>query len=220
MGSLVTGCICWEIRLVSCQRDHVTSAPPCYRPVLHRAGYSLPHHSRTRRRRSHLGDVEGAQASPHKRKPLQVCYRCGISKCASGRIQATVLSGRSIARLGATHDLVLRPPSGMVGLGYGSGGGVMTNVPSSRNSSLPWFFTQGAGSSTIMDGKFCLLYLEGLSLRLGSFSSGVSVVCLEEMQQRLDKNPMAKPVLCVRCGRGAWREWHRLGRGRMERMGG
>jgi len=82
----------------------------------------------------------------------------------------------------------------------------MTIVPSLRSSSLLWFFTQGAGSSTMMDGKFCLLYLGGLSLRLGSFSPGVSVVCLEEMQQRLDRNPMAKSVFCVRCGRGVWRQ--------------
>ena len=108
----------------------------------------------------------------------------------------------------------------MLGSSYASGGGVMTMVPSPRNSSLLWFFTQGAGSSTTMDGKFCLLYLDGLSLLLGCFSSDASVVCLEEMQQRLDRNPMANSEFCVRCGRGVGRERDLLGRGRMERMGG
>lgn len=77
----------------------------------------------------------------------------------------------------------------------------MTIVPSLRSSSLPWFVTQGAGSSTMIEGKLCLLYLDGLSLGLGRFSSSVSVVCLE-MQQRLDKNPMANSVFRVRRGRG------------------
>jgi len=76
----------------------------------------------------------------------------------------------------------------------------MTIVPSLRSSSLPWFVTQGAESSTTIDGKFCLLYFDGLSLRLGRFSSSASVVYLDETQQRLDRNPIANPALCVRCG--------------------
>jgi len=76
----------------------------------------------------------------------------------------------------------------------------MTIIPSPCSSNLPWFTTQGAGSSTTIDGKFCLLYLGGLSLGLGRFSSSASVVCSEEMQQRRERNPIASSVLCVRCG--------------------
>lgn len=76
----------------------------------------------------------------------------------------------------------------------------MTIVPSLRSSSLPWFVTQGAGSSTTIDGKLCLLYLDGLTRGRGRFSSSLSAMCLEEMQQRLDRNPMANSVVCVRCG--------------------
>ena len=94
----------------------------------------------------------------------------------------------------------------------------MTNVPSLRSSSLLWFVTQGAGSSTMIDGKFCLLYLEGLSLGLGRFSSSASVVYLEEMQQKRDRNPMADSVSMLdaveECGGkgtdlelGEWRGW-------------
>lgn len=82
----------------------------------------------------------------------------------------------------------------------------MTIVPSLRISSLLWPVVQGAGSSTMIDGKFCLLYLDGLSLGLGRFSSSTSVVCLEDMQQRLDRNPITKPVFCVRRWGGARRE--------------
>lgn len=70
----------------------------------------------------------------------------------------------------------------------------MTIVPSLLSSSLLWFVTQGAGSSTMIDGRFCLLYRDGLFLRLGCFSSSVSMVCLEEIQQRLDRNPIVNPV--------------------------
>ena len=73
----------------------------------------------------------------------------------------------------------------------------MTIVPSLRSSSLLWSFTQGAGSSTTIDGRFCLLYFGGLSLGLGRFSSSASEVCLEEMQHRLDRNPIASSVICV-----------------------
>lgn len=76
-------------------------------------------------------------------------------------------------------------------------GGVMVIVPSSSSSSLPWFVTQGAGSSTTIDGKLSLLYFGGLVLRLG-FSE--SVVCLDETQQRLDRNPIADFGTCVRRG--------------------
>ena len=68
----------------------------------------------------------------------------------------------------------------------------MTIMPSLRNSSLSCFFaTQGAGSSTTIDAKLCLLYLGGLSLRIGRFSSSASMVYLEETQQRPDRNPIA-----------------------------
>lgn len=78
-------------------------------------------------------------------------------------------------------------------------GGTMTIAPSLRRSSLLWLLvTQGAGSSTIIDGKLCLLYFGGLSLRLGRLSS--SAMCLEETQQRRDKNPIASSVICVRSG--------------------
>lgn len=87
----------------------------------------------------------------------------------------------------------------------------MTTVPSLCTSSLPWFVTQGAGSSTTIEGRFCLLYLDGLSLGLGRFSSSASVVCSEEMQQSLDRNPMANSVFFVRCDGGACgREMNRL----------
>ena len=81
----------------------------------------------------------------------------------------------------------------------------MTIVPSLSSSSFPWFFTQGAGSSTMIDGRLCLLYLDGLSLGLGRFSSPASTMCLEETQQRQDRNPIVKSVACVRCGRRACR---------------
>jgi len=99
------------------------------------------------------------------RKRSQVCYKCNTHASGSADLRRS----------------------------YGLwDGGAMTIVPSLRNSSLSWFFaTQGAGSSTIIDGKLCLLYLGGLFLRIGCFSSSASVVCLEEMQQRPDRNPIA-----------------------------
>ena len=73
--------------------------------------------------------------------------------------------------------------------------GTMAIVPSLRSSSLLWSFaTQGGGFSTIIDGRLCLLYFGGLSLGLRRFSPSASVVCLEEMQQRPDRNPIASSV--------------------------
>jgi hypothetical protein len=98
----------------------------------------------------------------------------------------------------------------------------MTIAPSLRRSSLLCFFaTQGAGSSTIIDGKLCLLYFGGLFLGLGRFSSSASAKCLEETQQRLDKKPIANSVTRVRevvrseytqgkeptWGGGEWKGW-------------
>jgi len=78
----------------------------------------------------------------------------------------------------------------------------MTIAPSLRRSSLLWFLvTQGAGSSTIIDGKLCLLYFGGLFLGLGRFSLSVSAKCLEETQQSPDRNPITSSVICVRNGR-------------------
>ena len=85
----------------------------------------------------------------------------------------------------------------MVGLKVVSeGGSVMATVPSARSSSLPWFVTQGAESSTTIEGRFSLLYF-GLVLRLG-FGFSSSAMCLDETQQRIDSNPIADSASCIR----------------------
>jgi len=75
----------------------------------------------------------------------------------------------------------------------------MTIAPSLLRTSLLWFLAaHGAGSSTIIDGRLRLLYFGGLFLGLGRFSSFAPIICLEETQQRPDKNPIATSAVHVR----------------------
>ena len=104
---------------------------------------------------------------------------------------------------------------------YGSWDGVtMTIAPSLLRTSLLWFLAaHGAGSSTIIDGRLRLLYFGGLFLGLGRFSSFAPIICLEETQQRPDKNPIASSAVYVRTRlslsvQGEELTWGRMGRRR------
>ena len=77
---------------------HQRSPPPCYRPVLHRAGYRSPSHSRTRRRRPYLSGVEVCKrVVPISENSCK--YVTGVVyQSVSLRIRATALSERSIVQ--------------------------------------------------------------------------------------------------------------------------